>query len=112
MLIFTFSICKINNKVYGYTFEISKQQILSDEVIGRHFPHKHQSTFPILDSSAVSLSLFPLLLELKSLDEICGSKSYGLSLYKSGRLSFPVSSLSEEECSLEDIVMNWKTLAR
>ena len=61
---------------------------------------------------AVSLSLFPLLLELKSLDKIRGSKSYGLSLYKSGRLSFPVSSLSEEECSLEDIVMNWKTLAR
>ena len=47
------------------------------EVIGRHFPHKHQSTFPILDSSVVSL--FPLLLELKSLDEIRGSKSYGLS---------------------------------
>ena len=74
--------------------------------------HTNTNLRSILDSSAVSLSLFSLLLELKSLDEIRGSKSYGLSLYKSGRLSFPVSSLSEEECSLEDIVMNWKTLAR
>ena len=53
----------------------------------------NQSTFPILDSSVVSLSLFPLLLELKSLDKIRGSKSYGLSLCKSGRLSLPLSSL-------------------
>ena len=73
--------------------------------ICRHFPNKHWLVFPILVSS-FSLSLLlissPARDELNSLDEISGSRSYGLSLFMSGKQSLSLS--LDEESSVTAIL--------